>query len=101
MDRADDGHALAMVVVVVTVLAMVTVALARLGAQAVDLSRARVAADAAALAAASGGPDAGRRLAQINHAEVVRITDQGGVVRVTVRVGQMTATAAATLVDGP
>ena len=101
MKRDEDGHALALVVVVITVLAVIAIGLARLGAQAADLSRARVAADAAALAAASEGAPAGRRLALANHAEVVQIAESGGVVRVTVRVGDMTATAAATLVEGP
>lgn len=101
MQRDQDGHALAMVVVVLTVLAVIAVGLARLGARAADLSRARVAADASALAAASGGLDAGRRLAAVNHAEVVQITETAEVVRVTVRVGDMTAAAAATLVERP
>jgi Flp pilus assembly protein TadG len=95
----QQGHALSLVVVVVTVLMVITVGLVQLGARAADQARARNAADAAALAAASGGLDAGRRLAAANHATVVSIASDGDVVRVTVRVGAMSATAAATLVD--
>lgn len=101
MERNQDGHALALVVVVLTILAVIAVGLARLGARAADLSRARVAADASALAAASGGLEAGRRLAQANHAKVMEITEIAGVVRVTVRVGEMTAAATAILVEAP
>jgi hypothetical protein len=99
--RSDDeqGHALALVVVVLTVLMVISVALAQLGVRAADQSRARTAADAVALAAAAGGFDAGGRLAAANHATLITLTSDGGVVRATVRVGSMTATAAATLVD--
>jgi Flp pilus assembly protein TadG len=92
------GHALSLVVVVLTVLMVISVGLVQLGARAADQSRARNAADAAALAAAAGGIDAGRRLTVANHATVVSIVSDGVIVRVTVRVGAMTATAAATLV---
>jgi Flp pilus assembly protein TadG len=95
----EQGHALALVVVVLTVLMVMCVGLADLGVRAADQSRARTAADAVALAAASGGFAAGRRLATANHATLTALTSDGGVVRVTVQVGAMSATAAATLVD--
>jgi hypothetical protein len=81
----EQGHALALVVVVLTVLMVMCVGLADLGVRAADQSRARTAADAVALAA--------------NHATLTALTSDGGVVRVTVQVGAMSATAAATLVD--
>jgi hypothetical protein len=95
----EQGHALALVVVVLTVLMVISVGLAQLGVRAADQSRARTAADAVALAAASGGFEAGRRLATANHATLTGLTTEGGVLRVTVQVGSMTAMAAATLVD--
>jgi hypothetical protein len=95
----EQGHALALVVMVLTVLMVIAVGLAQLGVRAADQARARTAADAVALAAASGGFEAGRRLAAANHATLTALTSDGGVVRATVRVGSMTATAAATLVD--
>jgi hypothetical protein len=95
----EQGHALALVVVVLAVLMVISVGLAQLGVRAADLSRARTAADAVALAAASGGFEAGRRLAVANHANLTSLTAEGGVVRATVRVGAMSATASATLVD--
>jgi hypothetical protein len=95
----EQGHALALVVVVLTTLMVISVGLAQLGVRAADLSRARTGADAVALAAASGGLEAGRRLAAVNHATLIALTFDGSVVRATVRVGSMTATAAATLVD--
>jgi hypothetical protein len=95
----EQGHALALIVVVLTMLMVICVGLAQLGVRAADQSRARTAADAVALAAASGGFEAGRRLAAANHATLTALTSEAGVVRATVRVGSMTATAAATLVD--
>lgn len=96
--RAQDGHALALVIVVLTVLMITTVGLAQLAERAADQARARTAADAVALAAASGGPSAGRRLAAANHAILVALDWSGGTVRATVRVGLMSASASATLV---
>ena len=95
----EDGHALALVVVVLSVLMAISLGLAQLGVRAADLSRARTGADAVALAAASGGFEAGRRLAAANHATLTALTSDGRVVRATVRVGSMTATSAATLVE--
>jgi Flp pilus assembly protein TadG len=97
--KNEQGHALALIVVVLAVLMVIGVGLAQLGVRAADQSRARTAADAVALAAASGGPEAGRRLAAANHATLTALTIDGGVARVTVRVGVMSATASATLVD--
>ena len=95
----EHGHALALVVVVLTVLMLISVGLAELGVRAADQSRARTAADAVALAAASGGFEAGRRVAAANLATLTALSSDRGVVRVTVQVGAMSATAAATLVD--
>lgn len=95
----EHGHALALVVMVLSVLMVISVGLAELGVRAADQSRARTAADAVALAAASGGFEAGRRLAAANHATVTRLTFDGGVARATVQVGSMTATAAAILIE--
>lgn len=102
MAKSDEGHAVAMVVVILTVLAVVTWGLARVGARAANQARARTAADAVALAAASGGVDAGRRLAQANRATVLSIrTLADGGVAVIVSVNGETAAASATLVDAP
>jgi hypothetical protein len=102
MANSDDGNALAMVVVILTVLAVVALGLARVGARAANQARARTAADAVALATASGGVDAGRRVAQANRASVVSIrTLADGGVSVVVSVNGETAAASATLVDAP
>lgn len=65
----------------------------------VDASRARTAADAAALAGVSGGRPGAERLAGANGAAVVefaRSSSEGGVtVTVSVRVGDATSTARA------
>ena len=95
---SQDGHALALVVVVLTVLMVLAVGLAQLGVRAADQARARTAADAVALAAVSEGFGAGYRLAAANHATIVSLVENSGVVHVIVAVGSMRASASATLV---
>lgn len=58
-------------------------------------ARAQTAADAAALAGASGGPTAARALARANGGEVIELEESGDGITVTVRVGAATATARA------
>jgi hypothetical protein len=95
--RADAGQAMVAVVVTAAAIAMVaTVALGRLGGDAVSASRARAAADAAALAAVSGGEQAARELVARNGATLVSWVRTGDEVIVTVRVGDALASARAT-----
>jgi hypothetical protein len=57
-------------VVVMVVAMVVVVGVTRLGVAAIEVARARIAADASALAAAAEGPQAGRRLAATNDADI-------------------------------
>jgi hypothetical protein len=96
-DERGQAVPLALAVIVVAVLAMV--ALAQLGGHVVDAARARTAADAAALAGVEGGHDAAARAAAGNGAVLVAWSSEADgaatTVRVTVRVGRASATAAA------
>jgi hypothetical protein len=71
------------------------IALGHLGAIVADRSRARTAADAAALAGASDGEAEARSIAAANGGAVQRYVQSGGAVEVTVEVGQAEATARA------
>jgi hypothetical protein len=75
---------------------VLTLAIARLAGDLVDAARARTAADAAALAAVSGGRAAAEALAGEHDGSVIRWSWQGRDVIVTVRVGHAIATARAT-----
>ncbi|MFV0307116.1 MAG: hypothetical protein ACK5OX_05175 [Desertimonas sp.] len=86
---------------VAAVTAMLALAIGELAGDVVDAGRARTAADAAALAATTGGAAAAERLASVNHGVVVAFERSGGTVTVTVRVGEAEATARATLDDDP
>jgi hypothetical protein len=77
------------------VAAALTVAFADFAGDLVDASRARTAADAVALAGASGGHAAARRLAAANDAEIVAWSEDADTVTVTVRVGSAVAEARA------
>ena len=81
------------VVVVAAVGAALLVAL--VGGVVIDRSRARTAADAAALAGVSAGRDQAELVARANGAEIRRYLEVGDVVEVTVRVGRAEATARA------
>jgi hypothetical protein len=88
---------LLLAVVVMAALAMVGVGM--FGVRVVDRGRAQTAADAAALAATTGGRSAAGRLAATNGAELISYSEAGDVVTVIVEVDGVRATARAT--DGP
>lgn len=101
----ERGQAVPLVLAVVALAVVVTVAVAELGGNVVDAGRARTAADAAALAGVEGGESAAQRLAAENGATLVSFASSGPpdavTVTVTVRVGRVTATAAASNRAGP
>jgi hypothetical protein len=93
----DRGSALVMVVVVtVAFTAAGGAALAALSRDLIDVSRARSAADAAALASVEGGRAAAVELAAANGATLVSWAHVGSDVVVEVRVGDAVARARAT-----
>jgi hypothetical protein len=95
--RSDRGQAAIVLLAVVAVLVVtMSVAVAAMGRTAIDRTRAQTAADAAALAALDGGPAAATALATRHGAVVVALAVTGDVVTVTVRLGEVTATARAT-----
>jgi hypothetical protein len=96
----DDGQAAIVVVVVVAVLVVtICLALAAMGGTTIDRTRAQTAADAAALASLEGGPAAAARLAGRHGAVVTAWSSSGHEVTVTVRLGEVSATARAS--DAP
>ncbi len=86
---------LPLVAVVMTVAVGAALVVALVGGVVIDRSRARTAADAAALAAVSGGREQADRVARANGGEIRRYQEVGNVVEVTVRVGRADATARA------
>jgi len=66
--RRDAGQATPFVAVIIVCIAIASLAIAQLGTAAIERTRARTAADAAALAAAIDGDAAGQRLARANGA---------------------------------
>jgi hypothetical protein len=98
MNRRDSGHASVLVLIVATALcASLAMALVGFGGHLIDRTRAQTAADAAALAALTGGSGAAHTLAQRHGATLVEFTRGPGVreVTVVVRLGDAVATAAA------
>jgi nitrous oxide reductase accessory protein NosL len=79
--------------------ALSVVAVGLFGERIVDRGRAQTAADAAALAATTGGMSAAARLAGSNGGRLVSFTENGDFVVVVVEVGGERAVARAT--DGP
>ena len=97
MSRRDRGSALVFVVIVtVAFTGAAGAALTALSRDLIDVSRARSAADAAALAAVEGGPAAATQLAAANGATLVSWAQDGPDVVVEVRVGNVVARARAT-----
>jgi hypothetical protein len=97
MARRDRGSALVVVVIVsVAFTAAGGAALAALSRDLIDVSRARSAADAAALASVEGGQAAAIELAAANGATLVSWAQVGSEVVVEVRVGDAIARARAT-----
>ncbi len=98
--RGDHGQALLAVVLVMVVAVLVVVLTTRLGVVVTDRARARTAADAAALAGATGGRDAAEQIALEDGGLLEEYVQRDSEVEVTVRVGDMTATSRARLETG-
>jgi hypothetical protein len=97
MSKRDRGSALVLVVLVAVAFAVAAGAgLAALSRDLIDVSRARSAADAAALASVEDGPAAAIELATANGATLVSWAQVGSDVVVEVRVGDAVARARAT-----
>src|SRR5262245_4250399 len=94
--RGDAGQAVPLVAVLVAIAALLVVGIGALAGDVDDVARARSAADAAALAGATGGRAAAVGLAAANGGFVVAWQGDGSDVVVTVRIGRATATARAT-----
>jgi len=102
MTTRDRGQATLLVLIVATALCVsMATALVGFGGRLIDRTRAQTAADAAALASLTGGSSAAHTLAQRHGATLVEFSRGPGVGQVTVvvRLGDATATAAAT--DAP
>ncbi len=98
--RGEGGQAAIVLLAVVAVLVVtMSVAVAAMGRTTIDRTRAQTAADAAALAALDGGATVAETLAARHGAVVVEVDIAGDVATVTVRLGEVTATARAT--DAP
>jgi hypothetical protein len=97
--RADTGQAVPIAVAFVAIVAIAALALADLGRAAVERSKARTAADAAALAGAAAPPATAERearsIAEANGAALVTFERRGMDVTVRVRLGRAAATARA------
>jgi uncharacterized protein (UPF0333 family) len=96
---ADRGQAVMLLLAVVVMVSLAVAGVGMFSARIVYRGRAQTAADAAALAATTGGRAAAARLATSNGAELVSYAEAGDVVTVVVDVGGERATARAT--DGP
>jgi len=98
--RCERGQAAVLVITVVAALLVVlSTALASMGRDTIDRTRAQTAADAAALAALDGGAAAALDLAARHGAVLTAWSVSGSEVTVTVRLGDVSATARAT--DAP
>ena len=95
----DRGQAVILLLAVVVLAALSVVGVGLFSVRIVDRGRAQTAADAAALAATSGGRSAAVRLASSNGAVLVGYSEDADVVTVVVDVDGEKATARAT--DGP
>jgi len=97
MDERDRGSVMVFVVLVAVAFTVAAgIGLAQLSRDLIDVSRARSAADAAALASLEGGHAAAVELAAANGATVVSWAQVGADVLVEVRVGDAVANARAT-----
>jgi uncharacterized membrane protein len=98
--RTERGTASISVVLGTAVMAATTTWLMDAGVEVADRARAQAVADVVALAAASGGTEAGREVAEANGASVVRLEVAGGATAVTVALGDVAASAHATSEPG-
>ena len=95
----DRGQAVVLLLAVVVMAALSVIAVGLFATRVVDRGRAQIAADAAALAATSGGRPAAERLASSNGGRLISYEQFGDGVIVVVAVAGERATARAT--DGP
>ena len=95
----DRGQAVMLLLAVVVLAALALVGFGLFSARIIDRGRAQTAADAAVLAATTGGRGAAARLATSNGAVLLSYAEAGDIVTVTVEVDGERATARAT--DGP
>jgi hypothetical protein len=95
----DRGQAVVLLLAVVVLAALSAVAVGLFGQRVIDRGRAQTAADAAALAATTGGRLAAQRLAGANGGVLVSYREDGDVVVVVVEIGGQRAVARAS--DGP
>jgi len=93
--RRDGGQAVIGAAVVIAAVAVLGLLVAHMGAAAADRAAARTAADASALAAVVGGPEAAAEASRRNGADLESVTMDGDGAEVTVRVGRATASARA------
>jgi hypothetical protein len=93
---SERGQAFPFAAAAVALAVALTLAVARLAGDLVDVARARTAADAAALASVRGGRAGAESLAAAHDAWVIEWAREGKDVVVTVRVGHAVATARAT-----
>ena len=95
----DRGQAVVLLLAVVVLTALSALAVGLFGQRVIDHGRAQTAADAAALAATSGGRMAAERLASANGGLLISYREDGDAVLVEVEIGGERALARAT--DGP
>ena len=94
--RGEGGQVLPLTLLVVVLAAVITIAIGRLGNDAVESARATTAADAAALAGVIDGDGAARKVAEANGAQLLRFERlPNGDIRVVVRHGRTEASARA------
>lgn len=91
----DRGQALGLLMVVVAITVLVVVAVGRSGSVLILHQRARSAADAAALAAVSGGRPAAEAMCRANRCRIVRLHTASDRVDVVVDVAGVQAQASA------
>ena len=94
--RRDHGQAVMLMLSIVALIGLLTVGVAKVGALLVEQSRARTAADAAALAGVSGGPAIAAAVAAADGATLLSFRREEADVVVVVRVGHTHARARAT-----
>ena len=92
---SDEGQVTPLSVMVLAVAVVTLVVIAHLGGLVVDRTRARTAADAAALAGVAGGRPGAEAQARANGATLEAWVVADGFTQVTVRVGRARATARA------
>ena len=96
---ADRGQAVVLLLAVVVMVSLALTGVGMFSARIVDRGRAQTAADAAALAATTGGRAAAARLTTSNGADLISYSEAGDAVTVVVELNGERATARAT--DGP